>query len=130
MHLNSLPLLLYVIFVALLAVSGAEIQDVVTDFECSSTVVLAFVSLSSSQVTYESKFRHLPSPPTQNEADHYNNVDYDPTTGSSINGSFWTDSVIVQSVEHASSLTYRRNCSKEHHGDPTLTYAANRSFRL
>ncbi|KAJ3887867.1 glycoside hydrolase family 76 protein [Lentinula edodes] len=101
MHLNSLPLLLHVIFIALLAASGAEIQDrayVVSDFECPSTVALAFVSLSSSQVTYESNFGLLPSPPTQNEADHYKNVYYDPTTGSSINGSFWTDSNIMETL--------------------------------
>ncbi|KAJ4492004.1 glycoside hydrolase family 76 protein, partial [Lentinula edodes] len=78
MHLNSLSLLLHVIFIALLAASGAEIQDradVVSDFECPSTVALAF-----------------------NEADHYKNVYYDPTTGSSINGSFWTDSNTMETL--------------------------------
>ncbi|KAJ3786559.1 glycoside hydrolase family 76 protein [Lentinula aff. detonsa] len=70
MQYSSLAQVLLFILAAILVVSEAA-----TEFECPSTVALAF-----------------------NEAHHYKDVDYDSATGSSINGSFWTDSNTMETL--------------------------------
>ncbi|KAJ3756735.1 glycoside hydrolase family 76 protein [Lentinula raphanica] len=59
----------------LLSVVSLAIAEATADFECPPTVSLAFT-----------------------EAHHYDDVDYDPNTGSSINGSFWTDSNTMETL--------------------------------